>query len=74
MIKENESPGLDGLDISILKIPDYLLALFNRCLNDGEIPADWNGVLICLILKNNKDPYSPVNCRDHPTIDPYKDL
>ena len=35
MIKENKSPGLDGLDISILKIPeitDYLLALFNRCL------------------------------------------
>ena len=54
MIKENKSPELDGLDISkISEITDYLLALFNRCLNDREIPVDWNRVIICPIPKNN---------------------
>ena len=58
-LKNNISPGLDGIPNEAIKIivskqPDTILKLLNKCLNKGTFPIVWKKVRLFLLKKGDK--------------------
>ena len=58
-LKANTAPGIDGLPNEILKevigvYPEILLEVFNSCLREGRIFAEWKKQRLVLLRKGNK--------------------
>ena len=69
MIKDapNTSPGRDGISVGIIKhLPknylDFLVRLFNHCIQGGKIPEEWKDGQITVIYKEGPK-YKPENYR-----------
>ena len=69
-LKDNKSPGTDGILAEMLKnslpqILPFLVVLFNRIFDSGEYPTAWTGAIIVPIHKsgdkNNPDNYRGVS-------------
>ena len=55
-LPSNKSPGIDGVTYDIIKIlgptsREFLLRLYNTCLNTGKVPSAWSTSVIIPILK-----------------------
>ena len=54
MMKNNKSPGLDGVTAEMLKaggdtVVSWLLNVCNHAWSSGEAPQDWkDGVVVCI--------------------------
>ena len=68
-MKENKSPGVDGISPKTLKetvgqISTPLAHVFNKSLQEGIVPLEWNEANITLLFKkgsrNNSVKYRPV--------------
>ena len=46
-----KSPGLDGIPNEVLKNPQLLLRVYNKCLAEETFPARWKRQKLVLILK-----------------------
>ena len=59
MMKNNKSPGLDGVTAEMLKaggdtVVNWLLNICNHAWSSGEVPQDWkDGVVVCIPKKGN---------------------
>ena len=58
-LKANTTPGIDGLPNEILEevigvYPEILLEVFNSCLREGRLFADWEKQRLVLLRKGNK--------------------
>ena len=61
---KRKAPGPDGIRAEVYQlicseISPILHRLYNYIGNTGDIPEDWNGAHIRLILKKGKDPEDP---------------
>ncbi|KAI8508065.1 hypothetical protein Bbelb_143050 [Branchiostoma belcheri] len=58
-LKNNKSPGMDGITAEMLKarresVVKWMCQLCNNAWNRGEVPEDWrNGVVVCIPKKGN---------------------
>lgn len=55
-MKSNKAPGEDQIMIEAVKLGGRVLLnkikeLFNLCLFNSSVPANWNDILMVLILK-----------------------
>ena len=67
-LKNGKSPGIDGVLNEFLKVSKHKMIkvyviLFNKVLNDGEIPEEWTKGLIIPLYKNKGDKSNPNNYR-----------
>ena len=56
-IRSRKAPGLDGITGSVVKeffkaVPDFLMALMRRCLDEGVFPAKWKAAKVITLLKS----------------------
>jgi len=56
-IRSKRSPGLDGFTGEMCKciwkvIPEYLLALYNKCGSEGYFPSVWKEARVVVLLKS----------------------
>ncbi|KAH8333028.1 hypothetical protein KR067_007954 [Drosophila pandora] len=68
-LKSGRSPGLDGINGTICKavwraIPQYLSALYSRCIQSGYFPREWKCPCVGALLKRpDKDRCEPSSHR-----------
>ena len=60
-IRSRKAPGLDGITGSIVKefhraVPEFLIALLQRCIHDGEFPDHWKWAKVITLLKASDKP------------------
>ena len=69
-VKDNKSPGVDGIPAKLLKeivkqISTPLAKLFNLSLEEGIVPSEWKEANITLLFKkgsrNKPDNYRPMS-------------
>lgn len=59
--RKDTAPGIDQVSYSMIvnlpeKAKEYLLVLYNRCLQGYSVPSAWKSYLVCPLLKPGKDP------------------
>lgn len=68
-VRSRRSPGLDGITGGMVKaawraIPEYMTALYSRCLADGYFPSEWKRPRVVALLKGpDKDRSDPASYR-----------
>ena len=67
-MKAGKSPGMDGCRVECLKyggetVVMWLVRLFNVCLREGVVPADWTNACIVPLYKGKGDKYECGNWR-----------
>lgn len=60
-MKNNRTPGDDELVIEAINAGGEILLksvskLFNKCLQEGSVPNDWNNAVVVLLQKNGDIP------------------
>lgn len=63
MVRRGKSPGMDGITGEMCKsiwkvIPEYLVAIYNRCMDEGYFPFDWKCARVVVLLKSPDKPRS----------------
>ena len=66
MMKDNKSPGVDGIPPKLLKeiveqISTPLTKVFNLSLEEGTVPSEWKEAIITPPFKNKPENYRPVS-------------
>jgi len=67
-MKTRRAPGPDGVPPEVIKIiaarhPQFLLDMFNTCLQEGQFPTPWKNARLVLIDKGKGEPNSPSSYR-----------
>ena len=68
MMKGGKATGMDGFVVEMLKnsgisINDWLLRIFNKCMESGVVPEDWKAACIVPVYKGKGDPRNFANYR-----------
>ena len=67
-MERGKAAGMDGIAVEMLKnggisIIDWLLRIFNKCMESGAVPADWKVVCIVPVYKGKGDRRDCANYR-----------
>ena len=73
-LKDKKAPGPDAIPNLVIKelskcCPDYIVNLFNACLQNGTFPAMWKQQKLVLLPKGKKPPEDPSSYRPICLID-----
>ena len=67
-IKGGKAPGMDDITVEMLKnggisLNDWLLKIFNECMESGVVPGDWKAACIVPVYKGKGDRRYSANYR-----------
>ena len=67
-MKGGKAAGMDGIVVEMLKkggisIIDWLLRIFNKCMESGVVPEDWKAACIVPLYKGKGDRRDCANYR-----------
>lgn len=69
LVRARKSPGMDGITGEMCKsvwkvVPEYLEALYGRCVHEGYFPREWKAARVIVLLKSvDKDRSNPRSYR-----------